>query len=190
MNKNDLRVVKTKKTIHKALLILLKDKSLPQIKITELCKEATINRGTFYFHYQSVDDVLQELFEEIMVDLQISYDEPFKRGLELTVSGMNLNPNSVKIFDHVKKYEDFYKIVLSEDVSMKYYYMLFDEICKLMEETDYVKSENQLTKYLHAYNANAIIGLLIQWYLNDFKDSVDMMNNRLVQIVKFKQSLT
>ncbi|WP_342573836.1 hypothetical protein MHH37_16510 [Solibacillus sp. FSL K6-1781] len=42
MNKNDLRVIKTKKTIHKALLLLLKKKSLPQIKITELCKEATI----------------------------------------------------------------------------------------------------------------------------------------------------
>lgn len=189
MNKNDLRVVKTKQTIHKALLLLLKDKSLTQIKITELCKAATINRGTFYFHYQSVDDVLQELFEEIMQDLQFSYDEPFKEGLELTVSGINLNPNSVKIFDHVKKYEDFYKIVFSQDVSMKYYYMLFDEICKLMDENDYVKQGSPLNKYLHAYNANAIIGLLIQWYLNNFEDSVDMMNERLVDIVKFRRTL-
>lgn len=88
----------------------MKKKSLPQIKITELCKEATINRGTFYFHYQSVDDVLQELFEEIMRDLHISYDEPFKEGLELTVNGLNLNPNSVKIFDHVKNTRTFTKL--------------------------------------------------------------------------------
>lgn len=187
MNKNDLRIVKTKQTIHKALLFLLKKKPVPQIKITELCKEASINRGTFYFHYQNVDDVLQELFEEIMHDLQVSYDEPFKKGFD--INGIDLNPNSVKIFDHVKKYEDFYKIVLSEDVSMKYYYMLFDEICKLMAESDYGENDAHLNKYFHSYNANAIIGLLIQWYLNDFKDSVDDMNNQLVKVVTYKVKL-
>ena len=184
MNKNDLRIIKTKQTIHKALLHLLKKKPLPQIKITELCKEAAINRGTFYFHYQNVDDVLQELFEEIMQDLQVSYDEPFKNGFEIHLT--NLNPNSVKIFDHVKKYEDFYKIVLSEDASMKYYYMLFNEICKLIAETDYGEKDTYISKYFHAYNANAIIGLLIKWYLNDFKDSVSEMNERLLEVVKFK----
>lgn len=184
MNKNDLRIVKTKQTIHKALILLLKKKPLSQIKITELCKEASINRGTFYFHYQDVGEVLQELFEEIMQDLQISYDEPFKKGFDM--KGPSLNPNSVKIFDHVKKYQDFYKIVLAEDVSMKYYYMLFNEICKLMTESNYGGNEAQLNNYFHSYNANAIIGLLIQWYLNDFTDSVDEMNNQLVKIVTFK----
>ena len=98
----------------------------------------------------------------------------------------HLNPDSVKIFDHVKKYEDFYKIVLSEDASMKYYYMLFNEICKLMAEIDYRENDAYVSKYFHSYNANAIIGLLIQWYLNDFKDSVSDMNERLVNVVKFK----
>jgi AcrR family transcriptional regulator len=186
MNKNDLRVIKTKQTIHKALLFLLKNKPLPHIKITELCKEAAINRGTFYFHYQNVDDVLQELFEEIMHDLQVSYDEPLKKGFDINVT--ILTPNSVKIFDHVKKYEDFYKIVLSENASMKYYYMLFAEICKLMAKSDFGKKEVH-SNYFHAYSANAIIGLLIQWYLNDFKDSVDDMNKQLVEIVHFKMNI-
>lgn len=184
MNKNDLRVVKTKQTIHRALILLLKKKPVSQIKITELCKEASINRGTFYFHYQDVGDVLQELFKEIMQDLQVSYDEPFKKGFD--INGINLNPNSVKIFDHVKKYEDFYKIVLAEDVSMKYYYMLFDAICTLLAESSYGEKEEHLNKYFHSYNANAIIGLLIQWYLNDFEDSVDDMNKQLVDIVTLK----
>ena len=71
MNKHDLRVVKTKKGIHQALLHLLKNKPLAHIKVTELCKAANINRGTFYFHYEEVGDVFKELFEEIMFDLRI-----------------------------------------------------------------------------------------------------------------------
>ncbi|MFP7477549.1 TetR-like C-terminal domain-containing protein [Terribacillus saccharophilus] len=83
MNKNDLRVVKTKQHIHFALTNLLKNKPLPRIKVTELCKLANINRGTFNFHYQDLGDVFKELFEEIMMDLRESYNAPYHHTAHL-----------------------------------------------------------------------------------------------------------
>ena len=96
MNKNDLRVVKTKNGIHQALLQLLQNKPLTQIKVTELCKEANINRGTFYFHYEEVGDVFKELFEEMMLDLKESYDEPYKQMHPFTIE--TLDPNTFVSF--------------------------------------------------------------------------------------------
>lgn len=182
MNKNDLRVVKTKQTIHLALTNLLKKKPLTQIKVTELCKEATINRGTFYFHYQEISDVFKELFEKIMLDLKESYHEPYHHTQ--SIDKMNLDPKTVRIFHHIKKYEDFYKIVLSQEVSMTYYYMLFDEIRSILMEDIHSIHHEKLDHYLYSYIANAIIGLIIEWHRNNFQESADEMNVHFVTILK------
>lgn len=43
-------------------------KSFEKITVTEVCKCAGINRGTFYLHYIDVYDVLNELEEELLND--------------------------------------------------------------------------------------------------------------------------
>ena len=181
MNKNDLRIVKTKQNIHKSLLYILKNKPLSQIKITELCKEAAINRGTFYFHYDDIGAVFTELFQEVMLDLQQSYEEPYKQGFLHEVK--RLDPQTIAIFHHVKKYEDFYRIVLSEDVPMQYYYMLYDELSTIMGR----RNMQEMNEYFCAYSANAIIGIIIEWYRNDFGKTAAEMNEQLVQIVGYKE---
>jgi AcrR family transcriptional regulator len=182
LNKNDLRVLKTKNSIHLALTNLLKRKPLTHIKVTELCREANINRGTFYFHYQEVGDVFKEFFEELMLDLKESYDEPYRHTDFLDIE--NLDPKTVRVFHHIKKYEDFYKIVFSQEVSTEYYYMLFDEIRSFIIEDNNALQHGKLNDYLHSYSANAIIGLIIEWYRHDFQESADEMNVHLVNILK------
>lgn len=184
MNKNDLRIIKTKNKIYLALTDLLKNKALTHITVTELCSEASINRGTFYFHYQEVEDVFKELFEEVMLDLKDSYQEPYRQTDTLDVK--NLDPKSVRIFHHVEKYEDFYKVILSEEVSIKFFYMLFDEIRAISIESDDLQINEELKDYLHSYTSNAIIGLIIQWYRNNFQESADEMTNHLVDILKYE----
>ena len=188
MNKNDLRVKKTKKGIHEALLRLLMNKPLSQIKITELCKEATINRGTFYFHYKDIEDVFSEFFEEIIQDLKASYNEPYKVLGKNNFSIQRLNPDIVRIFHHIKKYEDFYKIVFSNNVSSNYYFMLFDEIRSNLISDENNRHQKVINKYFYSYQANAIIGMIIDWYRNDFEESVEEMNVYLMEILKFKVS--
>ena len=43
-------------------LLLIKPYS--KITVTELCRLADINRGTFYIHYFDVDDVLDDIVTE------------------------------------------------------------------------------------------------------------------------------
>ncbi|MGI8387539.1 TetR/AcrR family transcriptional regulator [Robertmurraya sp. P23] len=184
MNKNDLRVLKTKQNIHLALTNLLNKKPLNDIKVTELCKEASINRGTFYFHYQEVGDVFKEFFEEIMLDLKNSSDEPYRNNAIITIE--NLDPKTVRIFHHIKKYEDFYKVILSKEVSTEYYYMLFDAIRSICIEDKHTAHPGKPNRYLYSYSANAIIGLIIEWYRHDFQESADEMNVHLINVLTIK----
>ncbi len=65
----DKRTQKTKNCILQALFKLLEKKSLDDITITELAETANINRKTFYAHYNSVQDVIEETGNEIADNL-------------------------------------------------------------------------------------------------------------------------
>ncbi|MDO5410724.1 MAG: TetR/AcrR family transcriptional regulator [Lachnospiraceae bacterium] len=64
----DRRVIYTKSSIKEAFLKLLKKNSFPKITVTELCRLAEINRGTFYLHYYDMNDVLDDLLNEMLAD--------------------------------------------------------------------------------------------------------------------------
>ena len=55
------KIIQTKQRIHCALIELLKVKSLHLVTICELCDLAQIHRSTFYKHYGSQYDVLNEI---------------------------------------------------------------------------------------------------------------------------------
>lgn len=66
VDKMDIRIKRTKKMLSDALLELLKTKPIEKITPTELCKTATINRNTFYAHYKSTSEVLDEIENELL----------------------------------------------------------------------------------------------------------------------------
>ena len=73
MRKEDKRSRKTIKAIQDALLRMLAEKRLSDIKIVDLCKNADINRTTFYLHFESTEQVLLSIREEIVKRIFDSY---------------------------------------------------------------------------------------------------------------------
>lgn len=61
---DDRRVVRTRKAIREAFLNLLRSEDYDRVTITAVAREADIDRKTFYLHYDSVDDVLDEIIRE------------------------------------------------------------------------------------------------------------------------------
>lgn len=66
--KEDRRTKYTKQAIKDSFLELLNKKRYTQITVTELCRLAEINRGTFYLHYYDLEDVLDDVLTEIISD--------------------------------------------------------------------------------------------------------------------------
>ena len=65
---SDLRVIKTRRTIRETLIVLMGEKELSDITVSELSARAMINRKTFYRHYKTVADVVTELENEILAE--------------------------------------------------------------------------------------------------------------------------
>lgn len=55
------RVRLTKRIIAENLLSLMKHKELEAISVAELCREAAVNRTTFYKYYRCPEDVLRDM---------------------------------------------------------------------------------------------------------------------------------
>lgn len=182
--KTDLRILKTRDALHAALVTLLETKPLEKVTITELCQNAKINRGTFYLHYQDIGDVFEEYFREITADLAKSYEEPYRHVSVLKTS--ELDPSTIRIFHHIKSYQPFYEIVLSKRVPLQYYYLLFEEVNQLFLNDLHAAQWNltDIHRELYcAYQANAILGMILHWYQEGFKASAEEMNEQLVAIL-------
>ena len=97
--KTDLRVKRTKQSIRKAFCDMIIEMDYHEITIKELAHRAMINRNTFYLHYTSVDELLEELQNEIaekLISMYISYEnikdveEMIRRFFEYVTSGSSL----------------------------------------------------------------------------------------------------
>ena len=68
--KGNRRTKMTQKLLKESLLTLLQDKEIHKITVTDICKKADINRGTFYSYYEDPYALLQciedELFDKIV----------------------------------------------------------------------------------------------------------------------------
>lgn len=60
----DRRVTRTKAALTAALFELLGEKDFSKISITELTRRADVDRKTFYLHYQTMDEILEEFYED------------------------------------------------------------------------------------------------------------------------------
>ncbi len=65
--KTDRRTLYTINTIKDALLELKKDLPYDKISVKQLCEKAEISRATFYLHYDSIDDVLDEVLDDALL---------------------------------------------------------------------------------------------------------------------------
>ena len=84
----DQRIIKTKNNLYKGLLITMKNKSFEEIKVSDVCKEAHINRSTFYNNFNDKYDLLFSLFHDLEKsnnnNKMIVKEEKTKKNLNIT----------------------------------------------------------------------------------------------------------
>lgn len=78
METSDARVRYTRRALKEALLEILKEKPIAKVTIKELCERAHLNRGTFYLHYDTPNDLLKEI-ESDFISENLVYMDPYMK---------------------------------------------------------------------------------------------------------------
>ena len=101
----------TKRKLNQSLIQLMGEKQITQISVKELTELADVNRGTFYFHYTDIYDMLRQTEEEFFVEFEAIFNEvPCKEySSKLTRNYMEA------IFTFVYDNRDFCRVLLGEN---------------------------------------------------------------------------
>ncbi len=73
--KSDLRVVKTRAAIKNAIKQMICEMPLSAITVKELTERAMIHRKTFYLHYQSIEDLFEDLGNDVVESYKKRIDQ-------------------------------------------------------------------------------------------------------------------
>lgn len=101
--KNNLRYKVNSDKIENAFLFLLEENKYDNITINQICKQANINRSTFYCHYADINDLIikvEKKFAKATADI-------FNFGERRSHEAM------VEMFTFVKNNKYFYKAFLN-----------------------------------------------------------------------------
>ena len=112
---------RSRRLIRDAYVNLMQEKPIDKISISDIVREADLNRGTFYAHYSNPMDVLMEIADEILGDVQgffadFSFTDFLKNPMPLLLRveklvmdnldfyrRINLNTASIGFTDQIKK---------------------------------------------------------------------------------------
>lgn len=75
MERSDTKFYNASVRMDEALLALLEHNVLEDISITDICGKADVNRSTFYAHYTSVYDLLEEAQQRLIQDFFDNFNE-------------------------------------------------------------------------------------------------------------------
>lgn len=65
MNRSESKYFNTALRMDEALIALLEVKDLEYITVKEICEKAGVNRSTFYLHYETISDLVNEAMENV-----------------------------------------------------------------------------------------------------------------------------
>ena len=161
--KGNRRTLYSKKVMIDAFLMLLQEKPLNKITVTDICKKADINRGTFYSYYNDPFDLMrsieEEMIEKMMSTITISGDESLQNMLN-------------EIFNLILENKEFCKILFNEKNSSYVLSTLlnsaYEKKIEDIKKQFPMANETQL-EYYFTYVTGGTIEIIRKWINDDMK---------------------
>lgn len=150
---NEERNSYVKNEITKALLELLKEKDLKDIKINEMTTMAQVGRVSFYRNYKDKEDVLKQYLEKIIKEWKLQDQKPFELIMKT-------------LFEHLIAYKDFYTLLYQKDL----FYLFRNTLKKLMIQDHQLSNPEA---YAVAYMTYGIYGWIKEWIARGMQESPD-----------------
>ncbi len=150
----------TRRSLREGLLKLLEEKPIHEISVKELTELADVNRGTFYFHYQDIYDLLGSMEDAFFEQFDRTLSENPVRGSE------DGYPYLHAIFSFLAENRDFCRIMLGPHGDMQFVDRVkqrVDAQCSFIWQLLAPETDRQRYVMYNAFIINGCIGLLQEW---------------------------
>ncbi len=182
MNRSESKYFNTAVKMDQALISLLEIKEFPYITVSEICKVAGVNRSTFYLHYETIGDLLEETVRYLLDGFRAYFSQ--ENG-ELTTALQEGDDHKLNYIDdqylypylsYIMDNRRVFSAALSnigtlgfDRVFRRMYEQVFDPI---LDHFGYPESHRP---YVMHFYLNGITAIVTLWIKNGCKESMEEM---------------
>ena len=162
-NTTDRRVRKTRGQLRQGLVRLMREKSIQDITVKELCEECDINRGTFYLHYTDVYQLLHSIEDELLVEFERVLD-----GLtaQSVLAAATPSPAMCSMFELLADNADMCLVLLCHNGDMAFLEKVKDIVrLRVLDEcgAQFRSNGRDTYDYVYSFIVSGCIGMLQCW---------------------------
>lgn len=191
MNKSESKYFNTSLLMNQALIELLNKKEYEYITIKEICNKAGVNRSTFYLHYETIDDLLEECIENTNNQFITYFNESTTDFIQKI---KNNNKEDLILITH-NYLEPYLKYVKDNKVL----YQVTAKNPYIMKSTQKYNSLNthifipifkkfgidkKSEEYMIAYYINGVYAIINQWIKNGCVDEIEYIEKIIIDCVR------
>jgi AcrR family transcriptional regulator len=175
--KLDPRVVRTRQLLRDALVSLIAEKGYDALTVQDIADRATLNRATFYLHYQDKHDLLvkslHDAIDELMADIG-----PTGTNGQLEAEGPQRPIKQV--FEHVAHHARFYQVMMGAEGVPSFIAGVRDYIAEItlgwLSILQPVPAKSTVPLEIVANSLSwSLLGVLIWWLEHDMPHSPEFM---------------
>lgn len=163
----------TKKAIVEAFIKLLNERPLDKIKVKDIVEECGINRNTFYYHFQDIPAMIEEIMRD-EVDRVLAEQKQAETWEEGFIQGAEFAIKNKKALYHIYKsvsrdVVERYLNTIAEDVMTRFVEYMAGDLSPLEEDKLLV---------IHFYKA-ALVGMILDWMEAGMKYDTEKLIRRI-----------
>lgn len=164
----------TREKIYTAFVQLAKNKPVQEMKVSELCREAGINRSTFYLHYQDMDELIDEIkiqnIQRFIEEVKQKRRSPKDINLSISPTTLIDYQDFLETMKDAQKEKELVMVMLGEHGDSHFYAQLKDSLRDLLSYffQDYFTTleaqfPNVPKDYLDIILYNISVEIILHW---------------------------
>lgn len=154
-NEINLNKKPSQEKIEKVFLQLIQKKDIKDISVSKICELAKVNRTTFYANYLDICDLVDKIKIRMINEFASVYND--SRG--------HTKENYLKMFQHIKENQIFYKTFFKLGFDLNYDITYFD---KELATSLY---DNKFINYHCEFFRAGITAIIKMWLNNNCKET-------------------
>lgn len=191
MNKSESKYYNTALLMNSALVEILNKKEYEYITVKEICEKAGVNRSTFYLHYETIDDLLNETIENQNKQFFSYFNESGKDF----VAKINSCPKQDLILITPEYLTPYLKYIKENktihQVAVKHQYVMnsnkkFDALFVYIFKPIFKRLgvEEEKGRYIIAFYINGISAIVNEWIKNGCKEDISFIENVIIECIR------
>lgn len=181
-NPNDLRIKFSRKVIKDALIELLKTNELRDITVKEVCELAQVNRGTFYNHFENIE----QAYEALQNDFYQNIVERLETKDIFSVDGSFF----VELMEFVVQNKIIVKTIIKEFTTSKLLKNLITYTASRFENEfskNYPTIPTEKVRDISLYIIHGTLGMIVNMIV---EDRLEQLTNISDLIINLNHSIT